>query len=169
MTTASLLDRPSAAPAAVLALSAATLGAALLSQYVGGLAPCVLCIWQRWPHAAAIGLAALAWLVADRRAGSSALLAAAGVALWIGAGVAAYHVGVEQGWWAGTPGCGVTRTAGSLEELRALVMNAPVVRCDEVQWAFLGLSMAGWNFLISLGLGGLALAAALRRATGRIA
>jgi len=166
MDTAALLRRPSAAPAAVLIASAATLGAAMLSQHAGGLAPCVLCIWQRYPHAAAIGLAAMAWLIADRRAGSSALLASAGAALWIGAGIAAYHVGVEQGWWAGTAGCTAQGTAGSLEELRAMVMTAPVVRCDEVQWSFLGLSMAGWNLLISLGLGGLALAAALRRAKG---
>jgi disulfide bond formation protein DsbB len=160
---------PPRLPALLVAVgSAATLGSALLSQYVGGLAPCVLCIWQRWPHGVAIVLAALAFaLFARSRSVAGGLLALAGLSLWVGAGIAAYHVGVEQHWWAGTAQCGATGgTPTSLEELRRMVMSAPVTRCDEVAWSFAGISMAGWNALISLGLGGVAVVSGLRPLLG---
>ncbi len=168
MTATSPLARPGLPALLVAAGSAATLGAALLSQYVGGLAPCVLCVWQRWPHVAAIALAGLALLVLPRsRVAGAGLLALGGVALWTSAGIAAYHVGVEQHWWAGTAQCGTTGAAPtSLEDLRRMVMAAPVTRCDEVAWSFLGISMAGWNLLISLGLGAVAVAAGLRPLLG---
>lgn len=168
MTALSPLAPPRLPALLVAAGSAATLGSALLSQYVGGLAPCVLCIWQRWPHVAAIALAGLALIALPRtRTGGSGLLALAGVALWVSAGVAAYHVGVEQHWWAGTAQCGAAGgTPTTLEDLRRMVLAAPVTRCDEVAWSFLGISMAGWNFLISLGLGAFAVAAGLRPLLG---
>lgn len=125
--------------------SAALLLAAFAFQHLGGLPPCKLCIWQRWPHVAAVvigGLALmlnrveLAWL------GALAALTTAGIGL--------YHVGVEQGWWEGPTTC----TAGSIgnlstEALMDQIMNAPLVRCDDVAWAFAGVSMAGWNMVIS--------------------
>jgi len=166
MTAANVLPHPRLSAATVLLASAATLGGALLFQYVGGLAPCILCIWQRWPHGIAMVLALLALLACGSRPVQvgllGGLLGLAGAALWIGAGIAAFHVGVEQHWWAGTPGCGSTQNAASLEELRAMVMNAPVVRCDQAAWSLAGVSMAGWNFLISLALGALAFAGAAR-------
>jgi disulfide bond formation protein DsbB len=93
------------------------------------------------------------------------LLALCGVALLVGGGVAVFHVGVEQHWWTGTPGCGVTATADSIDALRAQIMAAPVVRCDQVAWSLFGISMAGYNILISLVLAAIAFIAA-RRAFG---
>jgi disulfide bond formation protein DsbB len=158
-----LLSEPRVPALLLLIASAGTLLAALFFQYVIGLQPCVLCIWQRWPYVVVLVCAALALLVGRRSPPARAgLLALAGVALLVGAGIAVFHVGVEQHWWTGTPGCGVTATANTLEELRAQVMAAPVVRCDVVPWSLFGISMAGYNVVISLALGALALVAARR-------
>ena len=138
--------------AAVLAMagSAATLGAGFFFQHVIGLVPCELCIWQRWPHVAAVALAGLA-LALRWRLG----LALAAVALVVGAGIAVYHVGVEQHWWQGPTTCGAPDFGNltpqqMLEALRA----APIVRCDEIPWSLFGISMAGYNALLSAGLAG---------------
>jgi disulfide bond formation protein DsbB len=131
--------------------SAATLGAGFFFQHVIGLVPCELCIWQRWPHVAAVVLGGLALALGRRLA-----LALAAAALVAGAGIAAYHVGVEQHWWQGPTTCGApdfgTLTPQQmLEALRA----APIVRCDEIPWSLFGISMAGYNALLSAGLAGL--------------
>lgn len=133
-------------PVAAALAPAAILTAALASQYVGGLAPCELCIWQRWPHLAAAVLG-VAYLLAGRKA--LGWLAAA--ALVAGSAVAVYHVGVEQGVWEGPQTC----SGGALSELAGgslLDFSQPVnvVRCDEVAWSWLSLSMAAWNALLSL-------------------
>lgn len=161
----SLLD--SRLPVLLLMLaSAGTLLAALFFQYVVGLAPCVLCIWQRWPYVAVLALGAAALALGRGRGLRAALLALSGLVLLAGAGIAFFHVGVEQQWWAGTPGCGVTATAGSVDALRAQILAAPVVRCDQVSWSLFGISMAGYNVLISAALAVFAFAAA-RHAYGR--
>lgn len=133
---------------------AAILSAALLSQYVGGLNPCPMCIWQRWPHAIAVALGLAAILLGRRGAplfGLSALV------LLVGAGIGAFHAGVERGFWEGPTTC-VGGDLGQLSVQDAInqIMNAPLVRCDEIPWEFLGLSMAGWNAVASIGLAGLA-------------
>jgi disulfide bond formation protein DsbB len=137
-----------------LAAAAGSLGllaAAYAFQYWGGLAPCPLCLWQRWPHWAAAGLGLVALMAPVR---PLAVLGA--LVMLAGAGLAGYHVGIEQGWWAGPASCGAPDIAGlSPEELLARIMAAPVVRCDETAWSFLGLSMPAWNGLASLGLAGL--------------
>jgi disulfide bond formation protein DsbB len=139
--------------------SAGMLLAAWGFQYLGGLAPCAMCIWQRWPHALAVV------------AGGLSLLSP--LAAWVGlggalttAGIGGYHTGVERGWWDGPSTC----TSGSIEglspqELLDQIMAAPVVRCDEVPWELFGLSMASWNMLVSLGLAGLWVLALTRRAS----
>ena len=138
--------------AAVLLASAAVLGAALLSQYWGGLRPCELCLLQRWPWAAAITVALVALFAGGRGAlpWLGLVLAAVFVA---GIGLAFYHVGVEQHWFAGPSAC--TANAGratTLEELkRQLSATAPVL-CDKVQWSLFGVSLAGWNLLASLAM-----------------
>jgi disulfide bond formation protein DsbB len=145
----------------VLFASAALLGGALAFQHLGGYAPCVLCYWQRYAHAAAIVFAFAALLLPRAR---PFLLAAAGLAELAGAGMALFHVGVEQHWWAGTSACGsAVGGAGSIEELRARLLAQPVVRCDEVAWSLFGVSMAGYNALASLALGLLAFASLVRR------
>ncbi|MCB1335560.1 MAG: disulfide bond formation protein B [Roseivivax sp.] len=137
--------------------SAALLLGALGFQYLGGLAPCKLCIWQRWPHLAAvlIALPALAtrgpvfpWL--------GALAAAATAA------VGGYHTGVERSWWEGPTTCTTSNDIGAMstDALLESIMNAPLVRCDEVPWEMFSLSMASWNMILSLALVALWLMAA---------
>jgi disulfide bond formation protein DsbB len=138
--------------AAVLLASAAVLGAALLSQYWGGLRPCELCLLQRWPWAAAIAIALVALFAGGRGALPWLALVLAAV-FAAGVGLAFYHVGVEQHWFAGPSAC--TASAGkaaTLDELkRQLSATAPVL-CDKVQWSLFGVSLAGWNLLASLGM-----------------
>lgn len=138
--------------AAVLLISAAVFGAALLSQYWGGLRPCELCLLQRWPWATAITIALVALFAGGRGALPWLALVLAAV-FAVGVGLAFYHLGVEQHWFAGPSAC--TATAGkatTLEELkRQLSATAPVL-CDKVQWSLFGVSLAGWNLLASLGM-----------------
>lgn len=133
--------------------SAALLLGAWGFQYLGGLAPCKMCIWQRWPHGAAalIGVIALAF--------PHRILALAGMlAALTTSGIGMFHAGVERGWWEGPSSCtgsgsGLTGLSGndllSLDAVPALVM------CDQISWQLLGLSMAGWNALIAFALAGI--------------
>lgn len=122
------------------------LAGAYLSQYGFGLYPCELCWWQRYGHFAAIPLAALAFLAPPQRLW---LLLAAFAILSSGL-VGGFHAGVEYGWWEGLTTCSnpIGDVAG--DPLQA-IMDAPLIRCDEVQWSFMGISLAGFNFLISSG------------------
>jgi disulfide bond formation protein DsbB len=134
-----------------LLLPLALLGGALGSQYLGGLVPCEMCYWQRWPHAAAILLAALAFTgpAASERARTLTLLAALAIA--VSGAIGVYHAGVELGIFEGLTTCAVTAGGASNAELLDQIMKTPLVRCDQVQFAFLGISMAGWNAILSLG------------------
>ena len=153
---AALTADPRRAPLVVALASAVTLGAALISQYGFGLQPCVLCIWQRYPYGVAIALGALAFFLAGNTTAARALIALAGLVFLADAAIAAFHVGVEQKWWAGTAECGGNLATGlSAEDLKAQLQAAPIVRCDEVAWSLFGISMAGYNFLLALA-GGLA-------------
>ncbi|PWR21521.1 disulfide bond formation protein B [Zavarzinia aquatilis] len=145
----------------VAAGSAALLGGALGFQYLGGLYPCELCMWQRWAHVAALaaGLLALIFRGGLARAG----FALAVLALLAGAGIAVFHAGVEQQWWQGLTACGGATATGSAADLLQAVETAPIVRCGDIAWSLFGLSMAAWNALMSAGLAALALAAARRR------
>ena len=139
--------------------SAALLLGALGFQYLGGLAPCPLCITQRWPHLVAVLIAALAYFIPQR---VLALAGAAAAAVTSGVGI--YHFGVERRWWEGPDTCTSGDVGGkSPAELLDQIMAAPVVRCDEIAWDFLGISMAGWNAIASAGLVLIWLAAATRR------
>jgi len=153
------MTRNHAILAAMLGSAALLLGA-FAFQHLGGLAPCKLCLWQRWPHglAVAIGLGALALP-------GRALPLLGALAALTSAGIGTYHAGVEQGWWLGPATCAAAPPGGlSTDALFEQIMTAPLVRCDEVAWQMLGLSMAGWNVVISLALAGLwVLAASTRR------
>jgi len=147
--------------------SAALLGGAFAFQHLGGLQPCVLCLYQRWPHAIVIGVGAIILLFALHRVPtlSRALLGIMALSLLVGAGIAMFHVGVEYKWWAGTPGCGaVSSGSRDLSSFTDSLLAAPVVRCDEVAWSLFGISMAGWNGLVSIALALFGLYASL---TGR--
>ncbi len=137
--------------------SAGLLIAALIFEHGFGMAPCALCIWQRWPHLAATALGGVA-LVAPL---APVLLAGSAAAATSG-GIAVYHTGVERGWFEGPQACsaGFDFSALTAEELLDRVLAAPVVRCDEVPWEMLGLSMASWNGFASFALAGIWLLAA---------
>jgi disulfide bond formation protein DsbB len=151
------------ATALVAALgSAALLLGAFAFQYLGGLQPCALCLWQRWPHAAAVVVGILVLIRARPSRPLFLLGAAAALAT---AGIGAFHAGVELGWWEGLQTCSTGSIAGlsGADLLDPTADVPPPARCDAVAWSFAGLSMAGWNALLSLGLAGLWLAA-FRRA-----
>lgn len=141
--------------------SAAILLGAFGLQYLGGLAPCELCLWQRWPHAAALVIGALALGLGGR---ALALAGAAAAATTSGLGV--YHSGVERDWWPGPDSCtggnGITGLSGA--DLLNFDAAPTIVMCDEVAWQMLGLSMASYNALISAALALIWLAAARSRA-----
>lgn len=128
--------------------SAAMLLGAFAFQFLGEMPPCKLCIWQRWPHGLAFGVVLAALVVPHR-----GLYLLGGLIVLAGAGIAFYHTGVEQHWWLGPTTCTSQGVSGlSAEDLMTQIMTAPLVRCDEIPWSLLGLSMAAWNAVISLGL-----------------
>ncbi len=134
-----------------LLVPAGLLAGALGSQYWGGLHPCEMCHWQRWGHYAALTFALIALLLrgsADRGR-SFVWLAALGI---LASGlVGFYHWGVEAGVFEGLTRCSSGSSGGSAEEMLKDILSTPLVRCDQVQWSFLGLSMAAWNAVISTG------------------
>ena len=124
---------------------------ALLFQYVGNMPPCKMCYWQRYPHIVAVVIAVLFIIIRIESLKFLGLISALSTAT-----VGAYHAGVEQAWWEGPQSC----TSGTIEglstdELLAQIMTAPLVRCDEIPWQLLGITMAGWNMVISFALAGL--------------
>ncbi len=144
-------------PSQIGLIAALTSGALMLGalyfQYVAGLPPCDLCHWQRYPHIAAIvlGLAAVASLAAPRLAYVFALTAI--LALFITAGIGVFHVGVEQHWWEGPQACSGRIPSGlSPAELKKFLFSTKMVRCDQVAWSMWGISMAGWNAILSGGV-----------------
>lgn len=140
--------------------SAVLLLGALAFQHLGGLAPCKLCIWQRWPHGIAIVIGIAALMLSGRALPLLGALAALATA-----GIGAYHTGVERGWWEGPSTCTAAAPGGvSADQLFNQIMSAPLVRCDEVPWELLGLSMASWNAAVSLVLAVLWVMAARTRA-----
>lgn len=151
-----------AAAFGVLLIAAATIAGALASQHLFGLVPCKLCLWQRWPYYAGVPLAAL---TAAAPGGARRLGLALLALVFLGSAVlAAYHAGAEWALWAGPSDCGGgTAPATSVEDLLKGLETTRVVSCTEAAWRFLGLSLAGWNALVSLGLAALAAFGATRR------
>lgn len=141
------------------AASAAVLGAALLSQYGFGLAPCHLCILQRYPYAGVIALALIGAFIA-RPAHKCFVVLMCALLLLAGAGIATYHAGVEWRFFPGPSDCtSDLSSAQSIEQLKAQIMGTALVQCDQPAFVLLGLSMAGWNALVSLALAAFALVA----------
>jgi disulfide bond formation protein DsbB len=120
---------------------------ALGSQYLGGLYPCEMCHWQRWPHYDAIVLAALAFLPIGTSLQRGLVLLAA-LAIATSGAIGAFHAGVEYGWWEGITRCSVTGSGSG--DILAEIMATPLIRCDEAQWHLFGISLAGYNALFSL-------------------
>ena len=146
---------PALAPAvAILAVAAATLAGAWFFQLVLEILPCPLCLEQRYAYYLAVPLGALVAIAAARGAPRPLLLAGLAIlalAALANAGLGTYHSGVEWGLWKGPTDCtGPVVNLGSAGDLLSRLDTVKVVRCDEVQWRFLGLSLAGYNVLISL-------------------
>lgn len=133
------------ARALALIIPGALMAGALGSQYLGGLAPCEMCLWQRWPHYAAIGLAALAFVLPQR-----ALVWLAALAILISGGIGIFHAGVEYHWWEGLTQCSQVPGSGGSGNILADIMKTPLVRCDQAQWSLFGISLAGYNAIISI-------------------
>ena len=145
-----------AASAAVTLIAAATIAGAWFFQLVLEILPCPLCLEQRYAYYLAIPLGALTALAARSGAPRPLLLAGLAVlalATLANAGLGTYHAGVEWGFWKGPTDCsGPVVNLGSASDLLSRLDTVKVIRCDEVQWRFLGLSLAGYNVLISLAM-----------------
>jgi Disulfide bond formation protein DsbB len=138
--------------AALVAIGLGALAMALVGQYVFGLVPCVLCLYQRAPYAVVAGLAALGLVLPLSAAARRRLIAASGVVFLLGAGLAFYHVGVEHHWWGAVTGCAGTPVAQlTVDQLQSQLWT-PQKPCDQVDFRFIGLSLAGWNAIMSLAL-----------------
>ena len=142
------MDNLGKARALAVLVPAVLLGGAYVAQYGFGLPPCEMCWWQRYPHFAALGIGALSYAL--KPAQVWAVLA--GLAILTSGAIGGFHAGVEYGWWEGITGCSTLPT-------NIDVMNpaaAPLIRCDVAPWTLWGISLAGFNFLIS-GLSGAAI------------
>jgi disulfide bond formation protein DsbB len=133
-----------------LLLPLALLGGALGSQYLGGLYPCEMCYWQRWPHGAAILLAAVAFTAPAQSQRSRTLTLLAALAIAISGAIGVYHAGVEAKIFEGFTTCTAIAHGNTTAELLKAITHAPLIRCDQVQFRFLGISLAGWNAILSL-------------------
>jgi disulfide bond formation protein DsbB len=149
-----------AAALAITAIAAATLAGAWFFQLVLDIRPCPLCLEQRYAYYLAIPLGALTAFAAAKDASRALLLAGLAVlaiATLGNAALATYHAGVEWHFWQGPTDCtGPIGNLGSAGDLLSRLDTVKVVRCDEVQWKFLGLSLAGYNVLISLAMAAIA-------------
>lgn len=133
------------------------LGGAFMFQFLG-YPPCKMCLWQRWPHAAAILIGCSAMMLGGLRL--AAVLGA--IATAVTGGIAVYHTGVERDWWEGPSSC----TGGASLDMGSLLSTTgtDIVMCDQVAWELFGLSMASWNALASFVICGIWIWALLRRA-----
>ncbi len=147
------------APSLILAISAAILAAAYSAQYIGGVQPCVLCLYQRLPWIAAGGMSLVIVLMSFTGPLQRTLMLLTGLALLAGAGLGFYHVGVEQHWWAGPGACSAPQELPqNLGELQRMLRAGAEPRCDVIPWQKWGISMAGYNTIISFVAAALAFA-----------
>jgi disulfide bond formation protein DsbB len=151
------------AKALAFAVPAALLAGAYFSQYWGHLYPCHMCWWQRYAHFAALLFAVLAYAMRGLPDRGRSFVWLAALAILTSAGIAFWHAGVELKYLPGPTACTSDFHSGSTEDLLKQIMDAPMILCDQVQWKFLGLSLAGWNFILSAVSGLLILWLSLRR------
>ena len=150
------LVRPLPSVVLLTLAAAALLGGAWYFQLVLGLLPCKLCLEQRWPHYAALGLGSLLLLAmlagASRVARPGLMLLTVIFAISVMMG--SYHAGVEWGWFLGPSDCGGASVpaAGSMQDFMKQLQTTRVVSCTDAAWRFAGLSLAGWNAVVSLAL-----------------
>ena len=147
----------------VLTGSLALLAGAYGFEMIGGLVPCEMCWWQRWALMATAFFAADALLLGMVARRQPAMTPAVTATAWVAilglasnAGIALFHAGVEQKWWQGLTRCTAPPLAGDAKSMMADILAQPLVRCDAIPWQMFGISMAGWNFIVSLILVGAA-------------
>lgn len=133
-----------------LLLPLALLAGALGSQHFGGLVPCEMCMWQRWPHYTAVIVAALAFVVPGR-APKLLLVLIAGMLIAGSGAIGLFHAGVEYHWWQGITPCTTDLHGGDPMAVLTEALRKPLVRCDAAQWSLFGISLAGFNAILSLG------------------
>lgn len=137
----------------LLGVSVLTLLIVYTAEYGFNLLPCPLCLYQRKPYFVAIVASLVALLYARKnKKVSDVAIAVSGIAFLAGVGVSGFHTGVEQGWWEGLTSCGDVSLpmSGSVEELKKYLVHRPIVDCRVAGGKFLGISMTGYNFLLSL-------------------
>ena len=151
-----MLDTPQSRTARwiVLLVPALLLGGAYLGEYGFGLYPCEMCWWQRYPHFVALVFALLAFVAPPKRL----WIALAALAVITSGLIGLFHAGVEYGWWQGITGCAAIPSASEGGSALDAIMDTPLVRCDAPAWTLFGISLAGYNFLISSVAGIVALA-----------
>ncbi len=147
----SILSLPHRNPALFAGLAATLVLATAFGFQLAGYHPCEMCWWQRYPYMAvmALSLVGTALPAIPRKP----LLLMLSLTFAVGAGLAMFHVGVEQRWWEGVTTC--SSLVGVTDDVNAAldaIMNAPLIRCDEIAWSLFGISMAGYNFLIATAL-----------------
>ena len=134
----------------ILAGSSLALLGAFFFEFLGELKPCSLCLYQRVPHALAIILCMVALVFYSNRNIIGPVFGILTLTILSGVAIAGFHVGVEQKFWVGTPECGGKLEGASIEAIRMKLLQEPIVRCDEVSWSVFGISMAGYNLLLSV-------------------
>ena len=153
---------PAAARLIALLLPAALLAGAFGSQYIGGLYPCEMCWWQRYAHMVAFALAVIAFTAEAPSSHSRVFTLLAALAIAVSGAIGVYHAGVEAKIFEGFTQCTATAKGTNTADLLKQITHAPLVRCDEVQFRFLGISLAGWNAILSLGGAALILVLSLK-------
>ncbi|ALC13310.1 disulfide bond formation protein B [Sphingopyxis sp. 113P3] len=157
-----MLNSRYAAPLLALLAPLILYGGALVSQYGFGLHPCEMCYWQRWPHQAAMVLAALALLLRRNEGAMRALTLFAALAIAVSGAIGIFHAGVEYGFWEGLTTCSTGQSGPITLDT---IMAAPIIRCDVPQWTLFGVSLAGFNAVFSLAAAALVLTLLRRRPT----
>ncbi|WP_020398156.1 disulfide bond formation protein B [Kordiimonas gwangyangensis] len=143
-----MLSLPNRDPVLFAGLVAAAMLAGAFAFQYAGYAPCEMCWWQRYPYFAVVALALVAKAV--RALPTSLVIAALALLFAVDASLALFHVGVEQKWWEGFTSCtAAVDFSGDMDATLDAIMNAPIVRCDEIAWSLFGISMAGYNFIIA--------------------
>ncbi len=156
---------PRAAAGLILVAAVGTIAGALVFEHVFGLPPCPLCLRQRIPYYAAMPVALAASVIPEESRWSRLGLGALALIFLVSAALGVHHAGVEWGWWTGPNDCAGAPAPppGGMGDFLNQLQTTRIVSCTEAAWRFLGLSLAGWNVLISLGLGAISSWSALSR------
>ena len=155
---------PNTIPGFILLVTVAILSSAYSAQYIGGLRPCILCLYERIPWFITGALMLVTILMQFSGPARRSILLIAALVMLAGAGLGGYHVGVEQKIFQPPTTCSATTTPNTLNELKALLQTSMPPRCDEISWSLFGISLAGFNAIASFAM---ALAALIGRRTSR--